>query len=74
MSRSNISVSATSSADARDPRHHARSAAAGYDFLAVSSDLGLLMRGAQAAVLALRHAGSEAHVHTLAEGTRTGGG
>lgn len=56
------------------PEEVARYRAAGYDFLAVSSDLGLLMRGAQAAVLALRHAGSEAHVHTLAEGTRTGGG
>jgi len=56
------------------PEEVARYRAAGYDFLAVSSDLGLLMRGAQAAVQALRNAGGEAHVHTLAEGTRTGGG
>jgi hypothetical protein len=37
----------------------------------VASDLGLLMRGAQAAVQALRTADDTAHVHTLAEGTRT---
>jgi len=53
------------------PEEVARYRAAGYDFLAVSSDLGLLMRGAQAAVQALRNAGSRAHVHTLVEGTRT---
>ena len=35
------------------------------------SDLGLLMRGAQAAVQALRNAAGTAHVHTLVEGTRT---
>jgi 2-keto-3-deoxy-L-rhamnonate aldolase RhmA len=45
--------------------------AAGYDFVAVASDLGLLMRGAQAAVQALRQADSSPHVHTLAEGTKT---
>jgi 2-keto-3-deoxy-L-rhamnonate aldolase RhmA len=49
----------------------ARYRAAGYDFVAVASDLGLLMRGAQAAVQALRTADDTAHVHTLAEGTRT---
>ena len=48
--------------------------AAGYDFLAVASDLGLLMRGAQAAVAALRSSGDKVHVHTLAEGTKTEGG
>ena len=47
--------------------------AMGFDFIAVSSDLGLLMRGAQLAVQALRTA-DVAHVHTLAEGTHTGGG
>ena len=47
--------------------------AMGFDFIALSSDLGLLMRGAQLAVQALRTA-DVAHVHTLAEGTRTGGG
>ena len=45
--------------------------AIGYDFVAVASDLGLLMRGAQAALLALRHAEPSAQVHTLAEGTKT---
>lgn len=45
--------------------------AAGYDFVAVASDLGLLMRGAQAAVHALRSSEDQPHVHTLAEGTRT---
>jgi 2-keto-3-deoxy-L-rhamnonate aldolase RhmA len=45
--------------------------AAGYDYVAVASDLGLLMRGAQAAVQALRQHSDTAHVHTLAEGTRT---
>ncbi len=45
--------------------------AAGYDFLAVASDLALLMRGAAAAAQALRQGDSAAHVHTLAEGTRT---
>jgi 2-keto-3-deoxy-L-rhamnonate aldolase RhmA len=45
--------------------------AAGYDFVAVASDLGLLMRGAQAAVQALRQTDSSSHVHTLAEGTKT---
>ena len=45
--------------------------AAGYDFVAVASDLGLLMRGAQAAVQALRRTDATTHVHTLAEGTKT---
>lgn len=45
--------------------------AAGYDFLAVASDLALLMRGATAAAQALRQGDSASHVHTLAEGTRT---
>jgi len=45
--------------------------AAGYDFLAVASDLALLMRGATSAAQALRQGDSAAHVHTLAEGTRT---
>ncbi len=47
--------------------------AAGFDYVAISSDLGLLMRGAQAAVQALRNPGGHAVVHTLAEGTRTEG-
>ncbi len=45
--------------------------AAGFTFVAIASDLGLLMRGAQAAVAALRTTGGE-HVHTLTGGTRTG--
>ena len=46
--------------------------AAGFDYVAVASDLGLLMRGALSAVQALRQGGdSAAHVHTLTEGTRT---
>ncbi len=45
--------------------------ASGYDFVAVASDLGLLMRGAQAAVQALRNSGEAPQVHTLAEGTKT---
>jgi 2-keto-3-deoxy-L-rhamnonate aldolase RhmA len=45
--------------------------AAGFDYVAVASDLALLMRGATAAVQALRTGEGGAHVHTLAEGTRT---
>lgn len=44
--------------------------AAGFDFLAISSDLGLLVRGAQAALAALRTPDSE-HVHSLSAGTHT---
>jgi len=45
--------------------------AAGFDFVAIASDLGLLMRGAQAAVNALRTQAVGAHVHSLVGGTRT---
>ena len=45
--------------------------ALGYDFLAVSSDMGLLMSGALAAVRALHGRHDEAHVHSLQTGTRT---
>jgi len=45
--------------------------AAGFDFLAISSDLGLMMQGAQAAVNALRTPDGELHVHSLTGGTRT---
>jgi 2-keto-3-deoxy-L-rhamnonate aldolase RhmA len=48
--------------------------AAGFDFLAVSSDLGLLMRGAQVMVQALRAGDGSVRVHTLAEGTATEAG
>jgi len=57
-----------------NPEVVTRYRAAGYDYVAVASDLGLLMRGAQAAVQALRQGDTASHVHTLAEGTRTGGG
>jgi len=45
--------------------------AAGYTFVAIASDLGLLMRGAQAAVKSLTTPDGETHVHTLAGGTQT---
>ena len=45
--------------------------ALGYDYLAVSSDMGLLMSGALAAVKALRGLSDEPHVHTLDAGTHT---
>ena len=44
--------------------------AAGFHYLAVSSDLGLLMRGAQAVLAALRTPDAE-HVHLLSSGTQT---
>jgi 2-keto-3-deoxy-L-rhamnonate aldolase RhmA len=48
--------------------------AAGFDFIAVASDLGLLIGGAQTVVNALRTQEVGAHVHTLAAGTLTEGG
>ena len=42
-----------------------------FDFVAISSDLGLLIRGARTAVAALKTQ-ERVHVHTLASGTRTG--
>lgn len=45
--------------------------AMGFNFLAVSSDLGLLMRGATTALNSLRTQDSVNHVHTLSTGTRT---
>jgi 2-keto-3-deoxy-L-rhamnonate aldolase RhmA len=48
--------------------------AMGYDFVAIASDLGLLMRGAQAAVKALTTVDGEQHVHTLSGGTQTSTG
>jgi 2-keto-3-deoxy-L-rhamnonate aldolase RhmA len=45
--------------------------AAGFDFVAICSDMGLLMRGARNVVQMLRQQKSAAHVHTLADGTRT---
>jgi 2-dehydro-3-deoxyglucarate aldolase len=43
--------------------------AMGYDFLAIGSDLGLMMRACQGAVNALTARETE-HVHDLADGTR----
>ena len=54
-----------------NPEEVTRYRAAGYSYVAVCSDLGLLMRGAQAALQALRNRDNTAHVHTLAEGTQT---
>jgi hypothetical protein len=46
----------------------------GFDYLAISSDMGLVMSGALAAVKALRGLSDDAHVHTLHTGTRTEAG
>jgi 2-dehydro-3-deoxyglucarate aldolase len=51
------------------PEAVAQYRAAGFHYLAVSSDLGLLMRGAQAVLGALRTPDAE-HVHLLSSGTR----
>lgn len=45
--------------------------AMGFDYVAVSSDMGLLMQGALAALRALRMTGGETHVHSLQSGTKT---
>jgi len=45
--------------------------AAGFDFVALSSDLGLLMHGARSTLRALRSQDSADQVHTLAGGTQT---
>jgi hypothetical protein len=58
---------------AASPEMAVRYRAAGFDFVAVGSDLALLMGGAQAVVNALRTQEVGAHVHTLATGTQTGG-
>lgn len=44
--------------------------ATGFDFVAIGSDLGLMMRSARAALAALRTGGAE-HVHLLSSGTQT---
>jgi 2-keto-3-deoxy-L-rhamnonate aldolase RhmA len=48
--------------------------AMGYDYLAIGSDMGLLMSGAMAAVRALRGLSGQSHVHSLQTGTRTDAG
>ena len=45
--------------------------AIGFDFVAVSSDIGFMMRAAREAIAALRTPDTE-HVHTLASGTQAG--
>ena len=52
------------------PETVAQYRAMGFDFVAVGSDIALLMRAAHAAIAALRTQDS-VHVHTLASGTRT---
>lgn len=54
------------------PEAVAQYRAIGFDFVAISSDIGFAMRGAQAAIASLRTPGHE-HVHTLADGTRQRG-
>jgi 2-keto-3-deoxy-L-rhamnonate aldolase RhmA len=48
--------------------------AAGFDYLAIASDLGMLMRAAQAAVAALRPPAGAEQVHTLSGGTQAPSG
>lgn len=45
--------------------------AMGFDFMAIMSDMGLLMQGAKEAMRMLRTGAREPQVHTLADGTRT---
>ncbi|HEX6704356.1 MAG TPA: HpcH/HpaI aldolase/citrate lyase family protein [Albitalea sp.] len=52
-----------------NPEAVAQYRAIGFDYVAVSSDIGFMMRGAQAAIAALRTRDTE-HVHTLASGTQ----
>lgn len=51
------------------PEMVAQYRAIGFDYVAVSSDIGFMMRGAQAAIAAL-HTSDTEHVHTLATGTQ----
>ena len=52
------------------PEQVAQYRAAGFDFVAIASDLGLMMHSARLAIGALRTQDGE-HVHTLAGGTRS---
>ncbi|MFT3954592.1 MAG: aldolase/citrate lyase family protein [Piscinibacter sp.] len=52
-----------------DPESVAQYRAAGFDYVAVGSDLGLFMQGARSAIAALRTPGSE-HVHSVSSGTK----
>ena len=51
------------------PQQAAQYRAAGFHFVALGSDLGLLVQGAQSALSALRRQPGAAQVHTLATGT-----
>jgi 2-dehydro-3-deoxyglucarate aldolase len=55
------------------PEMVAQYRAIGFDYVAIASDLGLLVQAALAALASLRTPGSM-HVHTLAGGTQTGSG
>lgn len=55
------------------PEQVAQFRALGFNFVAVGSDLGFLMRGAQAAVGALRTQEGGVRVHTLSDGTHEAG-
>jgi 2-keto-3-deoxy-L-rhamnonate aldolase RhmA len=52
-----------------NPEMVAQFRAAGFDFVAIASDLGLLMQGAKAVLAALRTPGSD-HVHSISSGTQ----
>jgi 2-dehydro-3-deoxyglucarate aldolase len=52
-----------------DPESVAQYRAAGFDYVAVGSDLGLFMQGARSAIAALRTPGTE-HVHSVSSGTK----
>jgi 2-dehydro-3-deoxyglucarate aldolase len=52
-----------------DPESVAQYRAAGFDFVAVGSDLGLYMQGARSAIAALRTPGGD-HVHSVSSGTK----
>ncbi len=52
-----------------DPQSVAQYRAAGFDFVAVGSDLGLYMQGARAAISALRTPSGD-HVHSVSSGTQ----
>ena len=54
------------------PEAVAQYRAIGFDYVAVSSDIGFMMRGAQAAIAALRTRDTE-HVHSLSSGTQSTG-
>jgi 2-keto-3-deoxy-L-rhamnonate aldolase RhmA len=58
------------------PEQVAQFRAVGFDYVAMGSDLGLLMRGAQLGLNALRtqEVGAHVHVHSLSGGTQTDGG